>query len=111
MESGCVSAHKTYDGETLLTNTELSPITLRGLFKLSTDKLTVDGDEYNADGSVTRKKKYVKVKISDASYTVQGENCTGYTFANMYENGEVLYGSIANSNNSSFSIETKYEYS
>ena len=55
LESGCVSAHKTYDGETLLTNTELSPITLRGLFKLSTNKLTVDGDEYNADGTVTRK--------------------------------------------------------
>ena len=33
----------------------ISPITLRGAFKLSTDKLTVDGDEYNADGTVTRK--------------------------------------------------------
>lgn len=61
LESGCVSAHKTYDGETLLTNTELSPITLRGLFKLSTDKLTVDGDEYNADGSVTRKYGIVEI--------------------------------------------------
>lgn len=55
LESGCVSAHKTYDGETLLTNTELSPITLRGLLGLSDGKLTVNGDEYNADGSVTRK--------------------------------------------------------
>lgn len=67
LESGCVSAHKTYDGETLLTNTELSPITLRGLFKLSTDKLTVDGDEYNADGSVTR--KYGVVNLGDLWWT------------------------------------------
>ena len=37
----------------VVTTYPISPITLRGLFKLSTDKLTVDGDEYNADGSVT----------------------------------------------------------
>ena len=52
LESGCVSAHKTYDGETLLTNTELSPITIRGLLGLSDGKLTVNGDKYNADGSI-----------------------------------------------------------
>ena len=68
LESGCVSAHKTYDGETLLTNTELSPITLRGLFKLSTNKLTVDGDEYNADGSVTRKYGIVDLGSLDWNY-------------------------------------------
>ena len=68
LESGCVSAHKTYDGETLLTNTELSPITLRGLFKLSTDKLTVDGDEYNADGSVNRKFGVVDLGSLDWNY-------------------------------------------
>lgn len=68
LESGCVSAHKTYDGETLLTNTELSPITLRGLLKLSTDKLTVDGDEYNADGSVTR--KYGIVELGSLEWTM-----------------------------------------
>lgn len=67
LESGCVSAHKTYDGETLLTNTELSPLTLRGIFNLSTDKLTVDGDEYNADGSVTR--KYGIVDLGDLRWT------------------------------------------
>ena len=45
----------------------ISPITLRGLFKLSTDKLTVDGDEYNADGSVTR--KYGIVNLGDLDWT------------------------------------------
>ena len=33
----------------------ISPITLRGLFGVNNGKLTVDGDEYNADGNVTRK--------------------------------------------------------
>ena len=59
--------YKTYDGETLLTNTELSHITLRGLFKLLTDKLTVDGDEYNADGSVTRKYELRAYQSGDES--------------------------------------------
>jgi len=54
LESGCVSAHNTYDGETLLTNTELSPITLRGKLGLDNGELTVDGDIYNSDGSVVR---------------------------------------------------------
>ena len=47
----------------------ISPITLRGLFKLSTDKLTVDGDEYNADGSVTRKYEQRAYQSGDESLT------------------------------------------
>ena len=84
LESGCVSAHKTYDGETLLTNTELSPITLRGLFNLSSDKLTVDGDEYNADGTVTRKKVYRKFKLSDFSKTATNTNTEKYYLYNAF---------------------------
>ena len=59
----------------------ISPITLRGLFKLSTDKLTVDGDEYNADGSVTRKNSLFSVLLSEAGRTdAEGETYTIYRF-------------------------------
>jgi len=69
LESGCVSAHKTYDGETLLTNTELSPITLRGKLGLDNGELTVDGDIYNSDGSVTRNYEERAYQSGDESLT------------------------------------------
>lgn len=85
LESVCVSAHKTYDGETLLTNTELSPITIRGLFKLSTDKLTVDGDEYNADGSVNR--KYLEIDLGDYTWRFNDFGDNSYFDTSVYPYG------------------------
>jgi len=69
LESGCVSAHKTYEGATVLTNTELSPITLRGKLGLDNGELTVDGDIYNSDGSVTRNYEERAYQSGDESLT------------------------------------------
>lgn len=87
LESGCVSAHKTYDGETLLTTTELSPITLRGLFGLSNGKLTVDGDEYNADGSVTR--KYGIVDLGSLEWNMNNGSTRNFTSTNALPNAKL----------------------
>ena len=87
----------------------ISPITLRGLFKLSTDKLTVDGDEYNADGSVTRNKKYVKVKLSEASSSATLTDCKTYSFQNKFENNEIYNKS--NGSGKSLCSLLNYQYS
>lgn len=71
LQSVNASAHKTYDANnTLLGNYALdSSLTLRGLFQLDTNKLTTDGDSYEADGTVTRKYGIVDLGTIDWIYS------------------------------------------
>lgn len=49
----------------------ISAVELRGLFKLDNDELTVDGDEYEADGTITR--KYGVVDLGDLNWSYNSQ--------------------------------------
>ena len=70
------SVNGTYEPYTEITY-PISPITLRGLFKLSTNKLIVDGDEYESNGDIKRKYGIVDLGSLDWSYT---ESANKYNF-------------------------------
>lgn len=74
IESVCVSEKKIY-GENLIAEPStypISPITLRGLFGVNNGKLTVDGDEYESNGNVTRKYGIVDLGTLDWSMSLTG---------------------------------------
>ena len=54
----------------------ISAVELRGMFKLDNGELTVDGDEYESDGDITR--KYGIVDLGDLSWTYNEPNTQFY---------------------------------
>ena len=88
LNNACVNVSSSKNGTYAPYETATYPLdsskTLRGLFKLATNKLTVDGDIYNSDGSLTR--KYGVKDLSTISWT-QGSGSYWYTAIGVIPNG------------------------